>query len=217
MRGIIIDGVTASGKTSVLKILKQSLEASKPEMSKIFLSEHYTQRMLEHKKESGDLCFNDVKIHINEILNSLKVYDAMLKKSKFNNDPRGAELLVVLERFFLTHMIELNLNNEEEKYLLNIYNELEEYNVKQFLLVIPEELMRDRIMSTLKYRNEYWEQFLYSLGKTEDDIVKYFIDWQRKMLSKTEEIRNNRNIKIIKIIDNDYQKISREIELDLLK
>jgi len=61
MRGIIIDGVTASGKTSIIKNLNISLSESKPPMTKFFISEHYTERMLEHLKDDDQLIGGEVK------------------------------------------------------------------------------------------------------------------------------------------------------------
>ena len=40
MKGIIIDGVAASGKTSILKLLQKKIIEENPNISKLFISEH---------------------------------------------------------------------------------------------------------------------------------------------------------------------------------
>jgi len=53
--GWIIEGVVASGKTTFLQELQQILANRHPARTKICISEHYTERILEDKKANGSL------------------------------------------------------------------------------------------------------------------------------------------------------------------
>lgn len=74
MKGIIIDGVAASGKTTILKHLHNKINENNPTITKFFVSEHYTERMLEHLKESGELDGLHIKKHIENIIQALAVF-----------------------------------------------------------------------------------------------------------------------------------------------
>jgi thymidylate kinase len=116
MKGIIIDGVATSAKTTILKYLHNKIVENNPTIAKFFVSEHYTERMLEHLKESEELDGARIKKHIENIIQALAVFQNMLKQSKFNNNPKGVDSFVALERFILTHMV--SLNNIEDKYTI---------------------------------------------------------------------------------------------------
>jgi len=51
----IIEGVVASGKTTFIKELQHILADRHPARTKICISEHYTERILEDKKANGSL------------------------------------------------------------------------------------------------------------------------------------------------------------------
>jgi type IV secretory pathway ATPase VirB11/archaellum biosynthesis ATPase len=53
--GWIMEGTVASGKTTLIQALQQILIAKYPPRTKIFISEHYTERVLEDQKASGNL------------------------------------------------------------------------------------------------------------------------------------------------------------------
>ena len=95
MRGIILDGVSASGKSSILALVQQRIVKEYPSSTKLFISEHYTQRMLEHELEAKTLSADHVEQHVDEIIDNLDRYQDMLNKSKFANNPSGAEAFVI--------------------------------------------------------------------------------------------------------------------------
>lgn len=129
----------------------------------------------------------------------------MLKQSKFSNDPKGAESFVTLERFILTHMA--SLNNIEDKYTIEEakrhFSFLNELGVKQVALIIPEPLLKDKIMSTLNYRNEKWKEYLYSKGN-EKDILEYYNNWQNKFLYYIDKFKDVIETSVIEVKNDDY-------------
>lgn len=211
MKGIIIDGVAASGKTTILKQIHSEIIEVKPSMTKLFVSEHYTERMLEHLKESGKLDGFYIKNHIDKIIQTMAIYQEMLNNSKFNNDPKGADIFVTLERFILTHLSSMNIEDkyslDEAKYHFQALNKL---GIKQIALVIPEVKLKERIMSTLEYRNDKWKEYLFSKGG-EKEILEYYVDWQNKFLYYIDKFNSIIDTLVIKVEDNNYIKYSNVI------
>lgn len=211
MKGVIIDGVVASGKSSIIKYLQQKLVEVYPYRSKFFLSEHYTERMLEELKENNLLAARQAKRHIQTILDTLQRYDEMLKKSKFKDNPKNAELILVVERFILTHLASLkdkrgySLKEARQQFSL-----IKKFNIKQVVLVIPEEFLKERIMSTINHRNNEWREFLYSKGN-EGQIIKRFRDWQDKLVEYANSFSDLIETITIEIGHTNYKQYAKNI------
>jgi len=211
MKGIIIEGVASSGKTSILKHLHAKISEHFPDSTKLFISEHYTERMLEHLKDSQELRGLDIKYHIGKIVDNLENYQDMLNKSKFASNPKSANVYVTLERFILTH---LSSSLIEKEYSLNEVNrhfkKLNNMGIKQVVLTIPKEHFKERLLSTIKYRNDAWKEYLYSRGN-EDEIVEYYYKWQKEFLDYADQFRDSIDTLIVEINDSDYKKYSDRI------
>lgn len=209
MRGIIIDGVAGSGKTTIIKSLNQRIFEKEPLASRIFLSEHYTQRILENPDGQIKPTKDRINNHIENIISSLEMFQAMLIGSKFADDPGQADLFVVLERFVLTHLTSLPESyglNEATQHL----QKLSSLNFIQIALITPEEMMTERVLSTFKYRNDKWKDYLYSIGN-EEEIVKYYLDWQRKFLSYVDLCKNSISTFVIEIKNNNFDSYAQKI------
>lgn len=208
MKGIIIDGVASSGKTSILKIIHNKLSEQYPSSTKFFISEHYTERMLEHLKESGELNGFHIKEHFDKIIKTFTSFQNMLNNSKFKNNPKGADFFVTIERFILTQMASLDIENnysiEEAK---KHFKSMGDLGIKQVVLIIPKHNFKEKILSTINYRNEIWRNHLFSRGN-EDDIVNYYINWQNKFLDYTNKFKDSIDTIIIEINDDNYNKYS---------
>jgi len=211
MRGVIIDGVAASGKSSIIKYLQQELVKTYPQRSKFFLSEHYTERMLEGLKENGHLTAIRVKQHIQNILETLQAYNEMLENSKFKSNPKNAELILVIERFILTHLTSLknrrgySLNEVQKQFSL-----AKKLNIRQIVLVIPEKDLKERIMSTIHYRNDDWKEYLYSKGN-ETQIIKSYQQWQNRLKGYANNFSDFIETRIIEITHTNYEQYAKEI------
>lgn len=121
MKGRIIDGVAGSGKTTILNNVHSRLNKVVPNATKLFISEHYTERILEHYKEGRELNGEQIKDHIAKIIQTLDIYQSMLNESKFKKDPGGAEVYVTLERFILTHFSSMQfLLRIKEKIIMQV-------------------------------------------------------------------------------------------------
>lgn len=217
MKGVIIDGVVASGKSSIIKYLQEELVKTYPQRSKFFLSEHYTERILEGLKENGSLTAKKTKQHIQDILETLQRYNEMLENSKFTGNPKNAELILVIERFILTHLTSLkdrrgySLKEAQQQFLL-----AKKFNIRQIVLVIPEKDLKERIMSTICYRNDNWRNYLDSNGN-ETQIVRNYCQWQNRLKEYASKFKGFIETTIIETKHTDYKQYAREIFEKYLK
>lgn len=206
-----MDGVASSGKTSILKDLHAKILEQYPTSTKLFISEHYTERMLEHLKESGALNGIHVKKHIASIVNNLADFQNMLNQSKFAFNPKSTNTFVTLERFILTHLTSLPI---EKDYSIDEarhhFSQLNEMGLGQVVLVVPKENLKERLLSTIKYRNDVWKKHLFSRGN-EDEIVLYYLNWQQNFINYADKFKNSIDTLVLDVKDADYTKYSNII------
>jgi len=157
-RGIILEGCSNAGKTSVLKSLKQLQAYDDAERSVIVLSEHYSQIL---HKVNGELKW----LRSEEHLQLLKERVMMLKK--LNNWAKGIGqstqrskgIFFILERFHLNHRVAFSQSISDE--IKQLESELFEMGARCTLLTVSPNNIAQRISS----RNPYeW------VGKTEKEV-----------------------------------------------
>lgn len=213
MKGIIIKGISASGKSSVLRHVQKRLQDEMPHSTKLFISEHYTQRMLEHALENHTLDSQMVKGHIDKLIGYLQMYQSMLNESKFALNPSRAEAFVTIERFLLTFpatysgrfLIDYSL--EEAKVQLT---KLGRMNITQYILVLSKDRLRKHLQRTLTHRNDKWVAYLAANGGL-DKMVDESIEWQDNLLRLSESLKQSISTRIIEITSWDYRKIADTI------
>ncbi|QJD82786.1 AAA family ATPase [Cohnella herbarum] len=159
IRGVILEGYSNAGKTSVLKALKQyQSQDETAERSIVILGEHYSQ-VLNNKHGKYE------RLSQEEHINILKERVDMLKQlnkwavqlGPASRQSRG--LLYVFERFHLNHRVAFpDLVNDE---LIEIEDELVSLSAKCVLLTISPEIVEERIKSR---RPEEW------INKTGEEV-----------------------------------------------
>lgn len=212
MRGIILDGVSASGKSSILNLVQQRIVKEYPSSTKLFISEHYTQRMLEHKLEAKALSVDHVEQHIDKIISNLNQYQEMLDKSKFANNPSGAEAFVTIERFLLTFLATqgAGLSDYSKHKVQKQLEKLGDLNISQYLLILSESSLKEHIARTLTHRNDKWAEYVNSKGGV-DGLVKYSLEWQESFVSLADTFKDVITTKTIEINDWNYEKIADKL------
>lgn len=175
MRLLVIEGVVASGKTSVFTHLQTALSETKANVSKFFVTEHISQRVFE--------CIDDISIkkahirnHLNEIVGFIKHLENIYSNSKFK-DGKKELLIICIERFLLSYLVDKLIDDD---FASEVLSELSVVNLTQFLLMIPENQILRRIESTLNFRNDVWIKYLHELS-SRVNIEKHFNKQQKKM------------------------------------
>lgn len=212
MKGIILEGVSASGKSTILNLIQKRIIEEYPSSTKFFISEHYTQRMLEHEAEAEALTSELVKRHVEKIIRNLNTYQTMLDRSKFATRPSGAEAFVTIERFLFTFLA--TQSNHLEDYLAidieHQLNKLSKMNIRQYILTLSKERLKEHIDRTLTHRNAQWADYVYKKGGV-DGIVEQSMKWQGNLVELVDKYKHVIDTKIIPIKDWNYEMIADTI------
>lgn len=162
---IILEGVVAAGKSTLLEALTgHSAWLKRP--TRLVISEHYTERVLELTDPTVKTRVSLLEQHIAH----LKYLHGLWQKYRFGNDADIAPA-AVFERFHLTHAAQVG----ELAPFRAIDEGLAELGAKLVFLYHPREKLLENILATEHARNPLWQRWLRSLG-TEGEIEQYF--WQ---------------------------------------
>lgn len=199
IRGILLDGQSCSGKTSVFNALKRChLTEENAERNIIFLAEHYSQVLnyvngnLRYAAKEENLKALSERVTMLEQLNAY--VNAMGEHSR-----RSRGLFFVYERFLFTHAVSFDDTDTAE------YRKLEErlvnLNTRAVVFAIHEESVSER----LKHRDPGKEV-------TPEDIKNYLVI-QQKFLKTAE--RSNVPTTVIYTDEMNWDAYARQILKDI--
>lgn len=159
IKGIILEGYSNAGKTSVLKAIKQhQAHDETAERSVVILGEHYSQILNNIHGEYINLSREEHITLLRDRVEMLKkLNEWAIQQGPASRRSRG--LFFVLERFHLNHRAAFS--NSDHKEILEIEEELVALGAKCILLTISPEIVEERIKSR---RPDEW------INKTEVEI-----------------------------------------------
>jgi hypothetical protein len=189
MRGCILEGVTASGKSTIFRRIQQRLFEENPAQTKLLYSEHYTERMLEHLLEANELTELAAVEHLKELLQPLRMLSGKKARSKFAARSGNASAIAVMERFLLGHVANMRMQDtrswrgskEEDAFVAGLYGAADECCLARIILRCDDDGLAHRILSTREYRNAAWSAHLQMIGG-DDRIVEHYRTWQSHLL-----------------------------------
>jgi hypothetical protein len=189
MRGCILEGVTASGKSTIFRRIQQKLVEEHPAQTKLLYSEHYTERMLEHLREANELTELAVAEHLKALLQPLQMLSGKKARSKFAGRSGNASAIAVLERFLLGHVANMRTQDQrrwrgsrqEDTFVADLYGAADECCLSRIILCCGDDGLARRILSTRRYRNAAWSAHLQTIGG-DDRIVEHYRTWQSHLL-----------------------------------
>lgn len=175
-QGIILEGISGTGKTSVFEALANHKKMqSIPAKSRLILSEHHTQRILELEEQKGIL----TPQHHTELLDQLV---AFIEHLNLRTSHRGwqsdhlqeQDLFFLFERFHLTHVFRFPYMNWSQ--VVAIDHRLKSLGAVLCLLTVNAETLEKRLFSR---RHECWLNYLKQYGDSPSDIVNTLINRQK--------------------------------------
>jgi hypothetical protein len=205
MRGCILEGVTACGKSTIFRRIQQKLVQEHPAQTKLLYSEHYTERVLEHLREASELTEFAVVGHLKELLQPLKMLSGKKARSKFAGRSGNASVIAVFERFLLGHVANMRTQDQrrwagsgqEDAFVADLYGAAGDCGLARIVLRCDDDGLTRRILSTRKYRNAAWLAHLQTIGG-DDRVVEHYRTWQSHLLEFAD--RHHAQIKPIYVV-----------------
>ncbi|MDJ0652113.1 MAG: hypothetical protein QNJ27_03820 [Simkaniaceae bacterium] len=205
MKLLIIEGVVASGKTSVFKNLQALLSEHKPNVSKFFITEHLSQRIFEHIDDAKAKKVH-VQKHVRAMVEFIRYLTRIHDSSKFKN--RKTEFLIIcVERFLLSYLVDRLI---DDKFAADILSQLALESPIQFLLTVPKNQMLRRIESTLNFRNDRWKDYLYELS-SRINVGNHFNAQQKRMKDWAVKFSRKMTTHCMDTAEEDYEEYAMKI------
>jgi hypothetical protein len=174
MRGVIIEGLSTTGKTSVFSAIKRfhSSESYKSEKTIIAISEHYSQVL--HSFQ-GVLRAMDKDEHI-QLLNRHVDYLEQQNKwmDSLGHTKTSHGVFYILERFHLNHRAAF-IDSTEIKIL---EQRLSRLNAQNVLLTLSPEAVASRFIES---RGEAWKTYVMENHSSVDEACQKFLHNQEKL------------------------------------
>jgi hypothetical protein len=198
VRGIIVEGVTASGKSTILRSLQQRLAIERPTTTKLFLSEHYTERVLEDARANHTLTLAKALQHITELVSTIEQINSWKVNGKFADISGNSEIIVLVERFYGAHVANLEsrgvpMSQTILQSVATLYDRLASIGMSIAILTVQPELLPAPVADTRGNRNQKWSNYLDSIGDREA-INAHFLRWQERLVSFYATLGPNVNI-----------------------
>lgn len=184
LTGLILEGISGSGKTTIIKALLNSKRyLSRSSISSVILSEHNTQRILEKKQRESGLVKTDNLNLLNGHISYLSDLKSRLEEMVWCRKNQTKHIVpFLLERFHLTHV--LHYKHIEWNDVKTIDSQLNSLNTKLCILTATSEELEERIFDA---RDTQWNNYIKRFGDTRDDILDHFLLEQERLLSLAKE------------------------------
>lgn len=173
IRGIVLEGYSNSGKTSLLRAIKQyQAQDESLESSVVILGEHYSQIL---NNVHGKLVQLSREQHIDLLRSRLDMIQQLKDWATFLGPGRRKSrgLFFVLERFHLNHRVAFSESNDIE--ITELEKQLYELVAKCMMLTISNDKVEERIKSRnpedwINRSKEYIVQSCKELIETQNNL-----------------------------------------------
>ncbi len=178
--GLILEGVSGSGKTTVLEtLLRSERYLGRGHLSSLVLTEHQTQRVLEPKQKTEGLSVEDNVTLLRRHVETVVALEAGLRRTDWADRGRVRHrVCYVLERFHLTHVCHYPNVGWGDVEMLD--RTLARLGCKLCLLTADRSVLQERVTDG---RGEpEWRTHLSSFGADRHEISDHYAAQQEKFL-----------------------------------
>lgn len=200
MKGIILEGVSGSGKSLLAAALQKYASEHHPQNTKVFLSEHLTERVNEDIRKRGELSEAGVLDHLDNLLALIEGLGARLDDSWLDERGRNTEPLVLVERFLLSHMTNLKMADpmswqsaEVSRRVNSLQARIRQVGLVTVVLQLPDPLVLERVRDARLHRSGGWGAFLDSIGDDEA-VSQHFVNWQKLLVDSALSMGTTRKL-----------------------
>lgn len=208
MIGLIVEGVTAAGKSTLLNGLQTRMVIEVPAATKVFVSEHYTERLFEDKVKQDGAVAVDIIDHACSLCSQIEYLHGIQQNGKFYGRGGNSEIFVFLERFLGSHFANLriyagntDLNDFVEKSRM-VYQRMMAFGFRIAIIVPTTDYLKRALADTRERRNDAWVAFLDRLGESKD-LINHFVAWQNELLRFYEYIALDTDVQYFQIDKRD--------------
>lgn len=175
-QGIILEGISGTGKTSVFDVLvKHNKMQSIPAKSRLILSEHHTQRILELEEQQGILTPRHHTELLDQLITFMESLNNRTTRRGWNSDHvQEQDLFFLFERFHLTHVFRFPYM--DWSHVADIDRRLKPLGTVLCLLTVNAETLEKRLFSR---RHECWLNYLKQYGNSPTEIVNTLLNRQK--------------------------------------
>ncbi len=193
MCGLILEGVPASGKTTLLKALSSHPHFSPLKFpSRIILSDHHTQRVLEKQNNRGELTPRSaLKLLCGHADYIRQRRDYLQRIQWCDPDMEAHRLVFMWERFHLSHVLDFDSISWED--VSGIDAQLADLNARHVILRLKRQEMISRIIRE-RQDQPHWNRYIRRFGATEDAVADHYSRQQEKLLELAERSRIPRQV-----------------------
>jgi hypothetical protein len=189
---VLVDGVSASGKSIAIKKIQNRYSETVPNFSKLIITEHFTERYFEDKVISQEA----VEMHIKSIFEKVISFKELQNSSRFAK--KDDILTVYIERLLLTFYSRDIISEITFNHLANAFSML---GCKHYLLTIPTDKFKERLASSLDRRNQFWSEYINNKLGGLDKAVLHFQKQQDSMLEGSELLSKYMKTEVISVDD----------------
>jgi|GEM_PF-6057956 len=172
MRGVILEGIPGTRKTTLLRALMTGL--GKMHYGSLWTAtEHLTDRLLEPHGSATKVKARKIQ---NEHISLLKKLSSLEKRSSSNSKK---ETIYIIERFHIS--ISIHVHGITLSDFLGFEKTLLKYDpILIWLYLDKEKILSKSVENTLRERDMKWRNYLQMLGKTHKQQANHFIAEQNK-------------------------------------
>ena len=172
--GIILEGVTGTGKSTLFKMLRESNVISLFE-STFFIPQVYTLRLVPNRGEAE---------YMKQMLEGIHAIAGAYTNSSFaSREDRRGSACSVFEGFHYYMKLDRPGCSMRATEMDIIESQLSELGVRLVVLTVSKEsVMENCVLSPIRNRGNGWKSFLSQFGSCEEEWEQYFWDRQERLL-----------------------------------